>query len=88
MRLHNLLVYAENIDYTQHRIWNVDRNYVAPEVFIVDELEQPLADKHYQVDSTIELVCIVRHVSMISSAVYWLHGNRTLNFDMTRGGIR
>lgn len=71
---------------------NVDclsfRFIAAPEVFIVDEFEQPLADKYYEVDSTIELVCVVRHVSMLSSTVYWFHGNQLLNDDMTRGGIR
>lgn len=60
----------------------------APEVLIVDELAQPLVAKYYEVDSTIELTCIVRHVSMLSSTVYWLHGDQMLNFDMTRGGIR
>lgn len=60
----------------------------APEVFIVDEFDQPLVDKYYEVDSTIELECMVRHASMLSSAVYWFHGNQLLNFDMTRGGIR
>ncbi|XP_055297900.1 uncharacterized protein LOC129566198 isoform X2 [Sitodiplosis mosellana] len=60
----------------------------APEVLIVDEFEQPLVDKYYEVDSTIELVCTVRHVSMLSSTVSWLHGNQMLNYDMTRGGIR
>lgn len=60
----------------------------APEVIIMDEFGSPLVDKYYQVDSTIQLVCIVRYISMTSSVVYWLHGNRMLNFDMTRGGIR
>lgn len=60
----------------------------APEVYIVDEFEQPIVDKYYERDSTIELMCIVRHVSMLSSTVNWLHGNKLLNFDMTRGGIR
>lgn len=60
----------------------------APEVFIVDEFEQPIVDKYYEVDSTIELTCIVRHVSMLSSTVNWLHGKKLLNDDMTRGGIR
>lgn len=63
-------------------------SHLAPEVFIADEFDQPLVDKYYEVNSTIELVCIVRHVSMLSSTVYWYHGNQTLNFDMTRGGIR
>ncbi|XP_031621554.1 uncharacterized protein LOC116339674 [Contarinia nasturtii] len=59
----------------------------APEVIIVDEFEQSIVDKYYEVDSTIELMCIVRHVSMLSSTVNWLHGNKLLNSDMTRGGI-
>lgn len=54
----------------------------------MDEFEQPLADKYYEVDSTIELTCIVRHVSMLSKTVHWLHGKQMLNYDMTRGGIR
>lgn len=69
------------IYFTLHKI-------LAPEVLIIDELAQPLVDKYYEVDSTIELTCIVRHVSMLSSTVYWLHGSQMLNFDMTRGGIR
>lgn len=62
--------------------------YAAPEVIIVDEYENPLIDKYYEEDSTIQLVCIVRHISMVSSAVYWSHSSRMLNFDMIRGGIR
>lgn len=60
----------------------------APEVIIVDEQENLLIDKYYEVDSTIEMVCIVRYASMATSAVYWMHGQRVLNFDMTRGGVR
>lgn len=60
----------------------------APEVIIADEHGFLLADKYCQVDSTIQLVCIVRHIAMTSSVVFWLHGDRLLNFDMTRGGIR
>lgn len=61
---------------------------LAPEVIIADEHGELLVDKFYEVDSTIQLVCIVRHIAMASSAVYWLHGDRMLNFDMSRGGIR
>lgn len=61
----------------------------APSIRIVDEKGIPLLDKYYEVDSTIQLTCIVRHISMISSVVYWLHNNSTiLNQDVTRGGIR
>lgn len=61
---------------------------VAPEVIIADEHGSMLIDKYYEVDSTIQLVCIVRHIAMTTSVVYWLHGDRMLNFDTTRGGIR
>ncbi|KAJ6635346.1 Ubiquitin-conjugating enzyme E2 B, partial [Pseudolycoriella hygida] len=59
----------------------------APEVIIADEHGTLLVDKYYEVDSTIQLICIVRHIAMTSSVVYWLHGERMLNFDTTRGGI-
>lgn len=59
-----------------------------PEVIIADEHGTLLVDKYYEVDSTIQLVCIVRHIAMTSSVVYWLHGEKMLNFDTTRGGIR
>jgi hypothetical protein len=61
----------------------------APTIFIVDEQGIPLLDKYYEVDSTIRLTCIVRHVSMMSSVVFWIHNNHSiLNYDVTRGGIR
>ncbi|XP_043501415.1 uncharacterized protein LOC122523615 isoform X1 [Polistes fuscatus] len=61
----------------------------APSVQIVDAAGQPLRDKYYEADSTIELLCVVRHIAMQVqySVVQWLHGNRTLNYDTTRGGI-
>ncbi|XP_048514540.1 obscurin [Athalia rosae] len=61
----------------------------APSVQIVDGMGQPLRDKYYEADSTIELLCVVRHIAMQMqySVVQWLHGNRTLNYDTTRGGI-
>lgn len=61
----------------------------APTIFIVDEQGIPLLDKYYEVDSTIQLTCIVRHISMMSSVVFWIHNNNSiLNYDVTRGGIR
>lgn len=62
----------------------------APSVQIVDAIGEPLRDKYYEADSTIELLCVVRHMAMQMqySVVQWLHGNRTLNYDTTRGGIR
>lgn len=63
--------------------------FAAPTIRIVDEQGIPLLDKYYEVDSTIQLTCIVRHISMMSSVVYWIHNNNSiLNYDVTRGGIR
>ncbi|GAB0092775.1 hypothetical protein DMENIID0001_078090 [Sergentomyia squamirostris] len=59
-----------------------------PEVVIVDEQGLPLYEKYYEVDSTLDLICIVRHVKMTSSLVHWLHGDSLLNYDTNRGGIR
>ncbi|XP_071449925.1 zwei Ig domain protein zig-8-like [Hetaerina americana] len=59
----------------------------APEVQIIDEHGRPLFEKYYKADSTIQLTCIVRHVSMTSSYVTWIHGESVLNYDTTRGGI-
>ncbi|XP_044576504.1 uncharacterized protein LOC123259828 isoform X2 [Cotesia glomerata] len=61
----------------------------APSVQIVDALGDQLRDKYYEADSTIELLCVVRHMAMQVqySVVQWLHGNRILNYDTTRGGI-
>ncbi|KDR14869.1 hypothetical protein L798_11009, partial [Zootermopsis nevadensis] len=67
--------------------FHVWRTTSAPEVMIVDEEGRPLQDKYYEAESTIQLSCIVRHVAMTSSVVSWLHGDRTLNYDTTRGGI-
>ncbi|XP_055589947.1 uncharacterized protein LOC129742128 [Uranotaenia lowii] len=59
----------------------------APEVLIVDEEGQALYDKYYEVGSTIKLLCRIRHMSMLRSAVYWIHNEAILNHDVQRGGI-
>lgn len=55
---------------------------------IVDEHGDPLQEKYYETDSTLQLACIVRNVLMTSSVVYWKHGEQILNYDTTRGGVR
>ncbi|XP_043276893.1 titin homolog [Venturia canescens] len=67
----------------------VNLHITAPSVKIVDAMGDPLRDKYYEADSTIELLCVVHHIAMQVqySVVQWLHGNRTLNYDTTRGGI-
>ncbi|KAJ8668792.1 hypothetical protein QAD02_000051 [Eretmocerus hayati] len=68
---------------------HVNLHINAPSVSIIDVMGEPLRDKYYEVDSTIELLCVVRHMAMQMqySVVQWLHGNRTLNYDTIRGGI-
>lgn len=58
-----------------------------PKVLIIDETGMPLQDKYYEVDSTMQLSCIVRHM-VVNSAVLWSHGNQVLNFNTGRGGVR
>lgn len=60
----------------------------APEVLIVNEQGGPLSEKFYNLDSLLELNCVVNHIAMTTSVVHWHHNNVSLNYDATRGGIR
>lgn len=62
--------------------------HVAPELFIADENLNPLYERHYEVNSTLELYCYVRNIEMTSSVVLWIHNDQVLNYDAVRGGIR
>lgn len=62
--------------------------FSAPKVMIVDEYGAPLHEKHYEIDSTLQLQCIVRNVVLRSPVIFWKHGDEILNYDITRGGIR
>jgi len=55
---------------------------------IIDEFGDPLQEKYYEIDSTLQLSCVVRNVAMSTSVVYWKHGEDVLNYDVTRGGVR
>lgn len=55
---------------------------------IVDEYGDPLQEKYYEIDSTLQLSCVVRNVAMTSSVVFWKHSENVLNYDVTRGGVR
>ncbi|KAG5679583.1 hypothetical protein PVAND_009143 [Polypedilum vanderplanki] len=59
----------------------------APELFIADENLNPLYERHYEVNSTLELYCYVRNIEMTSSVVLWIHNDHVLNYDAIRGGI-
>lgn len=69
-------------------ISSASANPLAPKVMIVDEFGDPLQEKYYEIDSTLQLSCVVRNVAMATSVVYWKHGVDVLNYDVTRGGIR
>lgn len=60
----------------------------APDLFIADENLNPLYERHYDVNSTLELYCYVRNIEMTSSVVLWIHNDKVLNYDAVRGGIR
>jgi hypothetical protein len=60
----------------------------APRVEIVDERGGPMVDKFYKTGSTIELKCVISQVPHPSTYVTWKHGQRMLNYDTSRGGIR
>lgn len=59
-----------------------------PKVEIVDERGDAIPDKFYKAGSTIELKCVISQVPQPSSYVTWKHGQRMLNYDTSRGGIR
>ncbi|CAO1405030.1 unnamed protein product [Diamesa serratosioi] len=59
----------------------------APELLIVDESHMPLYERHYEVNSTLELYCLVHNIEMTSSVVLWTHNEHVLNYDAIRGGI-
>lgn len=59
-----------------------------PRVEIVDEHGATAGDKFYKAGSTIELKCVVSNIPQPTGYVTWRHGSRTLNYDITRGGIR
>lgn len=61
---------------------------IAPELLIVDESHMPLYERHYEVNSTLELYCLVHNIEMTSSVVLWTHNEHVLNYDAIRGGIR
>lgn len=59
-----------------------------PRVEIVDERGLSTPDKYYKAGSTIELKCMISNVPQPTSYVTWKQGDRMLNYDTRRGGIR
>lgn len=75
-------------DITKTKTFPLTLPLTAPKVMIVDEYGDPLQEKYYEIDSTLQLSCVVRNVAMTSSVVYWKHSENVLNYDVTRGGVR
>ncbi|XP_075163777.1 defective proboscis extension response 20 [Haematobia irritans] len=69
------------------RVIQINLHVNAPKVMIVDEFGDPLQEKYYEQDSTLQLSCVVRNVAMSTSVVFWKHSEDVLNYDVTRGGI-
>ncbi|XP_023178715.1 uncharacterized protein LOC111604757 [Drosophila hydei] len=69
------------------RVIQINLHVNAPKVMIVDEYGDPLQEKYYEIDSTLQLSCVVRNVAMTSAVVYWKHSENVLNYDVTRGGV-
>ncbi|KAH8298654.1 hypothetical protein KR018_008568 [Drosophila ironensis] len=69
------------------RVIQIHLHVNAPKVMIVDEVGDPLQEKYYEIDSTLQLSCVVRNVAMTSAVVYWKHIDNILNYDVTRGGV-
>lgn len=59
-----------------------------PYIVIDDDRGVATPEKFYKVGSTIELKCIIDKIPNRSSYVLWKHGERMLNYDTSRGGIR
>jgi hypothetical protein len=68
--------------------FSLHSRYSAPELYIADENQNPLYERHYEVNSTLELYCYVHNIEMTSSVVLWIHNDHVLNYDAIRGGIR
>ncbi|XP_022219644.2 LOW QUALITY PROTEIN: uncharacterized protein LOC111072225 [Drosophila obscura] len=80
-------IYECQISTHPPRLIQINLHVNAPKVMIVDEVGDPLQEKYYEIDSTLQLSCVVRNVAMTSSVVYWKHIDDVLNYDVTRGGV-
>ncbi|CAG7784878.1 unnamed protein product, partial [Allacma fusca] len=59
---------------------------LVPQISIVDDLDRPITDKFYNAGSTLELRCVITHLPILYT-ILWKQGNKTLNYDTSRGGI-
>ncbi|EDW49973.1 uncharacterized protein LOC6610242 [Drosophila sechellia] len=80
-------IYECQISTHPPRVIQINLHVNAPKVMIVDEVGDPLQEKYYEIDSTLQLSCVVRNVAMTSSVVFWKHMDNILNYDVTRGGV-
>ena len=66
------------------------QTFSVPRIKIVDERHQEVEDRiFYDKGSTIKLKCMVENiVGEQPEYIIWKKGNRMLNYDTERGGIR
>ncbi|CAL8137890.1 unnamed protein product [Orchesella dallaii] len=69
-------------------ILRVSLTILVPRISIVDDLGKSITDKFYNAGSTLELRCIISHFHFPDGySILWKQGNKTLNYDASRGGI-
>lgn len=71
-----------------HQFFVFFESFPVPYIVIDDDRGVATPEKFYKVGSTIELKCIIDKIPNRSSYVLWKHGDRMLNYDTSRGGIR
>ena len=86
-RLQKSLFRMLNIKYSINLFKNP---FLVPRIKIVDERHQEVEDRiFYDRGSTIKLKCMVENiVGEQPEYIIWKKGNRMLNYDTERGGIR
>jgi len=67
-------------------VLQISLTVIVPQINIVDDLDRSITDKFYNAGSTLELRCIITHLPILYT-ILWKQGNKTLNHDVSRGGI-
>ena len=57
-------------------------------VEILDARNEMVTEKFYKEGTTIELRCSISQMPQSQTIILWQHGEKMLNYDTTRGGIR
>ena len=76
--------------YYKIHLHTLEQHFLVPRIKIVDERHQEVEDRiFYDKGSTIKLKCMVENiVGEQPEYIIWKKGDRMLNYDTERGGIR